>query len=291
MLFEDISPTFEGLVPAGQCWAVLSPTTFAQLDHWCNPTSNTIPSPPLARPPTGTGPPFVLPDFPANPFTGIVPTTAGVMKATALPTGRRLAIGATAEIDTGTDTDTDAVCEGDVPPSYLPRILKKEDKPKEDKPKEDKPKEDKPTRAPTNRPIAPPVLTVYPPGLYRNTFQYTVPTFGVASADIQNTLLVTQIFLTNTALPATAIVIGSRPFDLTPFTTAQAARIIFVAKPTSVDWTTALSVPFEVTQAITENDFAIRMTLVPTGTPTTTASVAIINPSNLQVLNPDFCTA
>jgi hypothetical protein len=113
----------------------------------------------------------------------------------------------------------------------------------------------------------------------------------VASADIQNTLLVTQIFLTNTALPATAIVIGSRPFDLTPFTAAQAARIIFVAKPTSVDWTTALSVPFEVTQAITENDFAIRMTLVPTGTPTTTASVAIINPSNLQVLNPDFCTA
>ena len=149
-----------------------------------------------------------------------------------------------------------------------------------------------PTHAPTTSPATPPNPVIQPPGLYQNIFQYTVPMFGVLSEDIRNSLLITQLFATD----PTSVVVGSQPFDLSPFTPAQAARIIFAATPTAVGgWVNGTSVPFEVTRAVAVSSLTIVTTLVPIGDSrpplVNTAAVGVINPSVLRTVNPDTCTA
>ena len=62
-------------------WATGDSATYVQLDAWCS--SANIPNPPLSIPPTTTpttaGPPFVLPKFPKNLYSGIKPNTAVVL--------------------------------------------------------------------------------------------------------------------------------------------------------------------------------------------------------------------
>ena len=319
VLFQDESPFFEDLVPPGKCWQVLDRFDIAQVDHWCRPTPNTIPNPPLTTPPTGRGPPFVLPKFLPNPFTGIVPNTSIVILPERLPAGRRLTIdpatgsateteighgyleigsramrldGMGADMEDAAETETETGTGNDLVESDLSDLSLSTTH------RGLKAKTSTPTARPTTRPPTlkptPPVPTaaptlqgIQPAGLYQNTFQYVVPTFGVQSRDIQHTLLITQIFADD---PST-LVIGSQPFDLTAFTPAQATNIILAIRPTALNWTQTFSVPFEVTRSIQQDALTIVTTLVPTGSTTTTAAVAVINPSVLQILNPDTCTA